>query len=106
VLRDQGHRWDAGKFSHQVAQHFHLLRPAAVDRHQHGVNRALSNDADGVGNRIPMHHRETAATGRVHSGPLDRQQDRGDRGRTAFLRAKAHVVLLVGRAGEYPRLVK
>jgi hypothetical protein len=58
-----------------VAHDFDLLRAAAVDRHEYGIDRPLPDDSNGIRDRIPVNHREAAASGGINPGPLDGQQD-------------------------------
>jgi hypothetical protein len=41
-------------------------------RDKNGVDRALPDHPDSLGDRIPMQDRETTAACRVHPGPFDR----------------------------------
>jgi hypothetical protein len=80
VLRKQSHGGNAGKLPDEVSQHFYLLRRTAMHRDQHGIHRSLSDDAHGIGNRVPVNHCETATSCGIHSSPLDWEQNRGDGG--------------------------
>jgi hypothetical protein len=80
MLRHEGYGRNAGKLPDQVSHHFDLLRTAPMNRHQDGVNRPFPDNPNGIGNRIPVNHRKTAAPRGIYPGPLHRQQHRGHRG--------------------------
>jgi hypothetical protein len=80
VLRDERDRRDAGELTDEVAQHFDLLRATPVHRDKHCIDRAFSNDSDGVGDRVAVHYGKTAAASSINPGPFHWQQDCGNSG--------------------------
>jgi hypothetical protein len=73
MLRDQGNCGNPGKLPHQMAHDLDLLRTTAMDRDQDGIDRPLPDDSNGIRDRLPVDHGETAASGGINPGPLDGQ---------------------------------
>ncbi len=56
-----------------MAHDLDLLRTTAMDRDQDGIDRPLPDDSNGIRDRLPVDHGETAASGGINPGPLDGQ---------------------------------
>jgi hypothetical protein len=78
VVGDEGNSGDIRKISKQMIKGVDLAGGAAVNREEYGIDGPFSDNSNSFGNRVPMHHRETAVTGGVHPLALSGEEHGGD----------------------------